>query len=417
MSKDKPVIAAFSLGWDSACPIIRMTGPCQAADLKLLQGDHDNYPNQIEDADLVIIQRDFPFYRDAYRAVVSKARALGKPIVYETDDLILEAPEELPQYKLYRDARTGVLLAMLEADALITSTDELKNKLNKHNSRVFVLNNCLEDSLWKIRKPKEANSREPVEIAYIGSASHNPDIESIAPTLQGLLKRYGNRISFTFWGVRPPQALISMEGVKWIDQSIRSYSAFIDSISSLNIDIAIAPLKDNEFNRCKSHIKFLEYSAIGVAGVYSDLPPYNRIVRHEENGVLASTPEEWLNGISSLIESPQLRNLLAINAQETLKNSWLMSTRKIEFQQLFNQLANIERRQSEEVVDYVRLVDSWYEELKFEADDLRDLAANLDRSRAWKLLERWWQLRERVGLPASTPPEHRRRQEKQQGNS
>lgn len=389
-----------------------MTGPCRAAELKLLQGDHDNYPNQIDDADLVVIQRDFPFYRDAYRAVVARARALDKPIVYETDDLILEAPEELPQYKLYRDARTGVLLAMLEADALITSTDELKDKLSRHNSRVFVLNNCLEDNLWKVRKPREANSRRPVEIVYIGSASHNADIESIAPTLQELLNRYGNRVSLTFWGVRPPQSLISMDGVKWIDQSIRSYSAFIDAISTLNIDIAIAPLKDNEFNRCKSHIKFLEYSALGAAGVYSDLPPYNSIVTHKENGVLASTAEEWLDGISSLIESPQLRMLLAIAAQETLKKSWLMSSRTAEFQQVFNQLANIDRRKTNDLVDYVRLVDGWYEELKFEADDLRDLAANLDRSRAWKLLEKWWNLREKVGLPASTPPEHRRRSQK-----
>lgn len=412
MTKDKPVIAAFSLGWDSACPIIRMIGPCRTAGFTLLRGDHDNFPNQVVDADLVVIQRDFPFYRDAYRAVVAKAREFNKPIVYETDDLILETPEELPQYKLYRDSRTGVLLAMLEADAIITSTEELKKKLCKHNPHVFVLNNCLEDDLWKVRNPKTVKDAEPISICYVGSASHSPDIEMIAPVLQKVLQKFGNKVTLTFWGVKPPDSLISLDTVKWIDQSVRSYATFIECMSSLDIDIAIAPLKDNEFNRCKSHIKFLEYSAMGAAGVYSDLPPYNTVVHHGKNGMLANSSEDWLNCISSLIESQKMRTDLAIAAQETLNEKWLMPKQKSVFQQLFTHLASIERRQQGELVDYMRLVDSWYEELKFEADDLRDLAANLDRSRAWKLLEKWWNLREKVGLPASTPPEHRRRVEK-----
>lgn len=389
-----------------------MIGPCRAAGLTLLQGDHDNCPNQVVDADVVVIQRDFPFYRDAYRAVVEKAREYNKPIIYETDDLILDTPEEMPQYKLYRDSRTGVLLAMLEADAIITSTDELKDKLCKHNPHVFVLNNCLEDSLWRIQKPRVGKPEEPVAIAYVGSPSHSADVEMLAPTLMKLLQKYGNRITITFWGVSPPQSLLTVDGVKWIDQSVRSYAAFIECMSALQIDIALAPLQDHEFNRCKSHIKFLEYSAMGAAGVFADLPPYNKIVIHSKNGLLARTPEDWLTGISSLIDSPSLRMELANSAQETLRNSWLMPKQKNAFQQLFKRLASIERRQLGELVDYVRLVDGWYEELKFEADDLRDLAANLDRSRAWKLLEKWWNLREKVGLPASTPPEHKRRAEK-----
>lgn len=412
MTKDKPIIAAFSLGWDSACPIIRMTGPCRSAGITLRQGDHDNFPDQIEGADLVVIQRDFPFYRDAFRAVVDKARSLNKPIVYETDDLILETPPELPQYKLYRDARTGVLRALLEADAVITSTEELKTKLFKHNPNIFVLNNYLEDDLWRLRTPKIQAAADRVSICYVGSASHSPDIEVITPALLEILQKYGEKVSITFWGVQPSASLLVHAGVRWIDQSVRSYVSFVELMSDLDIDIAIAPLKDHEFNRCKSHIKFLEYSAMGAAGVYSDLPPYNRIVAHNKNGMLANTPNEWTTSICALIDSPKLRREIAAEAQLTVQNHWLMSQQRTTFEKLFSDLISVEQRKTNELQEYMKLVDGWYEELKYEADDLRDLAANLDRSRAWKLLEKWWNLREKVGLPASTPPEHRRRAEK-----
>jgi hypothetical protein len=41
-----------------------------------------------------------------------------------------------------------------------------------------------------------------------------------------------------------------------------------------NIDIVVAPLLDNVFNRCKSNIKFLEMSALGIPCICQDLAPY-----------------------------------------------------------------------------------------------------------------------------------------------
>jgi hypothetical protein len=53
---------------------------------------------------------------------------------------------------------------------------------------------------------------------------------------------------------------------------------FIDDypakLASLNLDLAIAPLEDNLFNRCKTNLRLLEYGACGFPVVCSDIEPY-----------------------------------------------------------------------------------------------------------------------------------------------
>ena len=46
-------------------------------------------------------------------------------------------------------------------------------------------------------------------------------------------------------------------------------------LSQKNLDVVVAPLIDNIFNRCKSNIKFLEMSALGIPCICQDLIPYS----------------------------------------------------------------------------------------------------------------------------------------------
>ena len=104
----------------------------------------------------------------------------------------------------------------------------------------------------------------------------------------------------------------------------RSWSyAFARYFSKQNIDIFIAPLRNNLFNRCKSCIKFLEYSALGTPGVYSRIAPYEGIVVHGENGFLASSPQEWEAYLGILIKDHILRRSMGNAAQDTVKRMLL----------------------------------------------------------------------------------------------
>ena len=45
------------------------------------------------------------------------------------------------------------------------------------------------------------------------------------------------------------------------------------------IDLLVAPLIDNEFNRCKSNIKFLEFSALGIPMCGQNICTYNKYTK------------------------------------------------------------------------------------------------------------------------------------------
>ena len=66
------------------------------------------------------------------------------------------------------------------------------------------------------------------------------------------------------------------------------------------MDIGLAPLRDTEFNKCKSNIKFLEYAIAHVPGVYSPTV-YNFRGFDIEFGIVADTSEQWYQAIQNLI--------------------------------------------------------------------------------------------------------------------
>src|SRR5207237_1141145 len=152
------------------------------------------------------------------------------------------------------------------------------------------------------------------------------------------------RVRYQFWGVRPPEALLARSGVSWTPLNLSSYHEFAKYFSGQVCDIFIAPLLDNIFNRCKSNIKFLEYSALAVAGIYSRLAPYDKIVKSGENGLLATTAEEWESALGQLIELPALRQTLAVGAMTTVRQNWLLSRCAPDWLRLYQQLMDAGQR-------------------------------------------------------------------------
>ena len=71
-------------------------------------------------------------------------------------------------------------------------------------------------------------------------------------------------------------------------------------LAQLAADIGVAPLLDTPFNACKSALKALEYGALGMAMIASELAPY------------AGTPirrvcntQEWIAALAALENDPQ----------------------------------------------------------------------------------------------------------------
>ena len=98
-----------------------------------------------------------------------------------------------------------------------------------------------------------------------------------------------------------------------------NYPEFARLLQKLPASFAVVPLEDSPFNRAKSPIKWLEYSACRIPGVYSDIAAYNQTVENGRTGLLApNTREAWFSAMKSLVENPALRCRLAEQAHQTV---------------------------------------------------------------------------------------------------
>jgi glycosyltransferase involved in cell wall biosynthesis len=102
----------------------------------------------------------------------------------------------------------------------------------------------------------------------------------------------------------------------------------------LRWDVAIAPLEDNAFTRCKSDLKYLDYAALGIPGVFSDVRPYRKTVRHRETGLLAANESNaWADALEEVVSDAALRARLAEAAKAEVRGSRMLRTNAVRWRE------------------------------------------------------------------------------------
>lgn len=304
--------------WNSAISYLRLRGAAHYLGWELFPAKTDTGIDLdfINGADFIIIQRDFPRFPQC-NDIIQIAKQKGIPLIYEIDDCIFNTPEYNKQFEAYRYYFNGILNTIIAADRVIVSSKFLYNQLIKFNQKTYLFPNYLPDNIWTLKQPVMGNSQNLI-IGYMGGNTHRQDLEWLAPVLDRILEQNKN-VQLKIWGCQPPDLLKNHPAVQHVDIDFQDYIQFAAYFQDQSCDFFVAPLLDTPFNQGKSGIKFLEYSALGVPGVYMKSDPYINYVVDGENGYLASSLQEWQEKISLLISNDNMRCRLAENAQKTTK--------------------------------------------------------------------------------------------------
>jgi glycosyltransferase involved in cell wall biosynthesis len=322
---------------------LRIVSPYTKAGYEIIPGLQNNEIlfEPIETSDIIVIQRNFPVRYADYEKIINRARKHNKPVIFDLDDLFFHLPEHHPDRKNHTFASSLVPMfqAVMDADLVTVTSPILKKALIKFNPNIKVLPNYLDDNIWHFQEPVIGNKKtDEIVIGYMGTKSHQTDLLFILSVLDELLSIHGNGIKFRFWGVKPPEKFLSNPQVEWLPFFSMEYKKFAEFFQTQNADIFISPLIDNEFNKCKSPIKFFEYTSLGVPGVFSAIAPYSEVINHGETGLLAYSLEEWKNNLVDLIENPTLRYELAQNAQKYVGDTWLLSKNITKIEKILNEI-------------------------------------------------------------------------------
>lgn len=319
-------LAAYSLDLPSyACARLRLIAPALTlrGRIDLRWGaasngrDYAIDPSVMNGADAVVFQRYFPM-KETW-PLVEQVLGSGMPVIYEMDDNFLAVPSGHPM-KARLDPVEPYARELLSRASLVTvSCAELARAVSGQAKRVAVLPNYLEERLWLCapRERDEAAISAPVRVVFAGTPSHAGDVGSIAPALRRVKERCGSGVDLVFLGCPPPEGLEARELPFCED-----YAAYARALKNLAPDIGLAPLEDTPFNRCKSAVKWLEYSALGAAGVYADLAPYAPVC-HGETGLKAGAdPDQWEDALMRLVEDKALRRDMGERAKAEVLAHW-----------------------------------------------------------------------------------------------
>jgi glycosyltransferase involved in cell wall biosynthesis len=310
MANSTPIrIAVYSLDLPHyACAELRINAPLRHLSHKVeCQWAVHNAGNRswidaspIDWADLILVQRYFPLQETW--PVLEGILKSEKPVVYDIDDILMDIAETHPLYDNFQRTIPFIRDFLPRADIVTVTTDRLRDQLLEYNPNTVVIPNFINESaIVPTRAPEY--SRETT-IAFMGTPSHTQDLELIEDVLFKLKEKFTTGVRFIFWGC----AGTRLEKLGPVLPFEDNYASFLKKLGETHFDIGLAPLADTLFNRCKSNIKWLEYSAYGRAGIFSDLDPYRHSVKHGQTGMLAGEDaKEWLHALDYLVTHPTER--------------------------------------------------------------------------------------------------------------
>lgn len=278
-------------------------------DTKVLYWDRQAEPA----ADVYTMARGVP--HSLGRALIDFAEAHGAVVLFEIDDYLLELPQGHPETARYLAMRPELEDLMARSCGVIVPVRALADRLRAVNPSIWVFPNFPDPKLFPTPVHPAKGPGEPLVIGVTGTSSHALDAAPLLGAFKALLKVLKGRAVLEFWGFTPA----GLEGHPQIRQGrtfTNDYAEYARALCRSVFDMALVPLADNAFNRCKSPVKHLEYALAGIPAVYSAVGPYEA-VEHGVTGLLASnTPDSWVENAVRLASDPDLRKAIALQARQ-----------------------------------------------------------------------------------------------------
>jgi glycosyltransferase involved in cell wall biosynthesis len=246
-----------------------------------------------------------------------------KKFYTEMDDNVFLLNPDSPAYAEYGPGAPSVEIVrdqIRKSNGMIVSTEYLKKAYSDHNSNIHVIPNAIDFEIWDSLKRKNSRSKK-LRIGWAGGGSHDRDLLIIDKAIDKIMKKFTN-VEFVFLGGYPEIFGSKPKSKIRLLKSWYPINTYPQALKDLNLDIALAPIRDNEFNRCKSNLRWLEYSALGIPTIASDVEPYRCIKTGTDGIIVKNEAEDWANAMAYLIESKCDRKTIGSNAYERVKKEF-----------------------------------------------------------------------------------------------
>lgn len=253
---------------------------------------------------------------------LGELQSKGIKIIYSIDDSF-EVEERNINFqdrflRLYTKGR--VIQSLLNADAVIVSTDRLMLKYKEFNDNIAILPNFLDPEDFKIEKKKS----EKLRVGFIGSASHIDNFLSLKGVVNRLAKnkKIVENVQFVLCGNDNStgwQQIVKMFFVKkGLDVKVVDYDMSENYIKMYeNLDVCLLPMLPTDFNFCRSALKLNECAitnTLPIGSVYYNAKELKAIA-------VCDSPVDYEKTIEALLDKEMYNSALKHITEQNLKDA------------------------------------------------------------------------------------------------
>jgi glycosyltransferase involved in cell wall biosynthesis len=331
---------------------------------------NNDLPSFLSKYDLIQFHKQL----DTQLKVLDVIKFLNIPTILDIDDHFILGPDHPMYLTSQKEHWSSSVVKHIENVSCVTTTTELfADKLKKYNKNIAVIPNAIDVNDPQFTTKKTMSNR--LRFGLVCGSTHMNDIKMIQE-LDSLPSDIKNKIQIVLCGfdtngtttiydkrtgrvvrrnIAPHESIwcryeeyltnnykgMNPQHVSFLKQYVQKYDDPFNNdyyrrfctrdISKYgthyeNVDVLLAPLKENDFNLVKSQLKEIEAGFTGTAiiaenfGPYTiDLVPYlekGNIVNEDGNALLvdpSKNRKQWVKYIKYLVENPDVVTKLQTN--------------------------------------------------------------------------------------------------------
>jgi glycosyltransferase involved in cell wall biosynthesis len=234
------------------------------------------------------------------------------PLVFDFDDAIYLLDTSAANRRfgwLKFPGKTAAICRL--SDHVVAGSNHLAEFARQHNQCVTVVPTSIDTERY--RPVNKSRNGGPVVIGWTGSSTSQNHLEMFADVLRELTAR--RKVEIRVQSNRKPE----LGGVPFL---WRPWSPETEVEELSHFDIGIKPMPDDEWSRGKCPMKEIQYMSMAIPTVCSAVGASREVIQHGRNGFLASTKQEWLGVLETLIDNEGLRRELGAAGRRTVEQQF-----------------------------------------------------------------------------------------------
>ncbi len=268
----------------------------------------------LQDLDAVVLQRapfpDLPTLEQGCTRLQAFTLA-GGVVIYELDDdlfcpqlqqlIAMSRIDELDHDAHMRVKAHKQLLSL--AQVVVVSTPALAEVVSEYGARqVLVAPTGLDFQNPCRRLPPGLAERVDtlLQLGWMGGSRVGTDLELLVPVFKKLQACVEQPFRLIIGGSTKYAALFDfLDDAHLIVLPWEPYETYWQRFS--HFDLALIPMQDHCYNRCKTPLKVIEFAAMGIRSVCSPVRPFVELAQSDISPIFAASETDWFQILSNAL--------------------------------------------------------------------------------------------------------------------